>query len=91
MPIGSRAAGFASVLACGLCASSTVYAAQSADPASVLRARYAALSPQLEHSPFPQHLYVESFAGPGDSRGDVYSVVDYPVATVNDAFKNAAN
>jgi hypothetical protein len=57
----------------------------------MLRARYAALSLQLEQSPFPQHLYVESFEGPSDSRGDVYSVVDYPIATVSEAFTRPAD
>jgi hypothetical protein len=86
-----RATGFVSILAFGLCGSGTAYAELVADPASVLRARFAALSSQIEHSPFPQHLYVESFEGPGDSRGDVYSVVDYPIITVNAAFKNASD
>ncbi len=29
--------------------------------------------------------------GPGASQGDVYAVVDYPIATVSDAFSNPAN
>jgi hypothetical protein len=86
-----RAAGFASFVAFGLCAPGTCYAEQLADPASVLRARYVALSGQLEHSLFPQHLFVESFEGPSDSRGEVYSVVDYPIAMVNEALKSPAD
>lgn len=46
---------------------------------------------KLEHSPFPQHLYVESFEGSNESRGDVYSVVDYPIAAVSDAFGSPAH
>jgi hypothetical protein len=49
------------------------------------------LREQLEHSPFPQHLHVESMEGPGASQGDVYAVVDYPIATVSGAFSSPAN
>jgi len=50
-----------------------------------------ALREQLEHSPLPQHLHIESMEGPGASQGDVYAVVDYPIATVSGAFSSAAN
>jgi hypothetical protein len=49
------------------------------------------LSEQLEHSPFPQHLHIESLESPGTSQGDVYAVVDYPIATVSGAFSSPAN
>jgi len=83
--------GFASVLSGWACASLAAGAGPDTDPASDLQARYAALSEQLEHSPFPQHLHVESMEGPGASQGDVYAVVDYPIATVSDAFSSPAN
>ena len=70
---------------------SAAAAKPATDPASALRARYAALSGQLKHSPFPQHLHVESMEGPGASQGDVYAVVDYPIATVSDAFSSPTN
>jgi hypothetical protein len=88
---GLLAAAFAFFLALGLCAPVVSDADPLTDPASALRARYAALGSQLEHSPFPQHLYVESFEGPSDSRGDVYSVVDYPIGTVSEAFTSPAD
>jgi hypothetical protein len=49
------------------------------------------LHERLEHSPFPQHVYVESFEGPSDSRGDVYALVDYPIATVTEALTSPAH
>ena len=88
---GLRMTGFASVLSGWACASLAAGAGPATDPASDLQARYAALSEQLEHSPFPQHLHVESMEGPGASQGDVYAVVDYPIATVSDAFSSPAN
>jgi len=86
-----RMTGFASLLSAWACASLAAAAGADTDPASALQARYAALSEQLEHSPFPQHLHVESMEGPGASQGDVYAVVDYPIATVSDAFSSPAN
>lgn len=86
-----RMTGFASVLSAWACASLAAGAEPDADPAAALQARYAALSEQLEHSPFPQHLHVESMEGPGASQGDVYAVVDYPIATVSDAFSSPEN
>jgi hypothetical protein len=86
-----RMSGFASVLSAWACASLAAGAEPDADPAAALQTRYAALSEQLEHSPFPQNLHVESMEGPGASQGDVYAVVDYPIATVSDAFSSPAN
>ena len=86
-----RFKGLGVVLSAWACASLAAAAVPEADPASALRARYAALSEQLEHSPFPQHLHVESMEGPGASQGEVYAVVDYPIATVSDAFSSPAN
>jgi hypothetical protein len=86
-----RMTGFASALSACVCASVVAAPRPVTDPASALRARHAALREQLDHSPFPQHLHVESMEGPGASQGDVYAVVDYPIATVSGAFSNPAN
>lgn len=86
-----RTTGFVSVWLAWACAPSAARAGPEADPASALQARHAALSEQLEHSPFPQQLHVESMEGPGASQGEVYAVVDYPIATVSDAFSSPAN
>lgn len=59
-----------------------------ADSASALQARYAALTEQLQRSPFPQPLYIESVEGRRASSGDVYAIVAYPIAAVRDALTN---
>jgi hypothetical protein len=86
-----RVTGIVSVMWAWSCAPLSALAEPEADPASALQARHAALSEQLEHSPFPQHLHVESIDDPGSSQGDVYAVVDYPIAAVIDAFSSPAN
>jgi hypothetical protein len=86
-----RVTGRVSVLSAWAGAALAAGAGPDSDPASALQARYAALSEQLEQSLFPQHLYVESKEGPGASQGEVYAVVDYPIATVSDAFSSPAN
>jgi hypothetical protein len=86
-----RTTGFVAIWLAWACAPSAARAGPVTDSASALRARHAALSEQLEHSPFPQHLHVESMEGPGASQGDVYAVIDYPIATVSDAFSSPAN
>jgi len=79
------------LLAC-LCVSPGAAAAEpSPDAGAALQARYAALHERLDHSPFLQPLYVESFEDPGASRGDVYAVVDYPIATVSDELASPAH
>jgi hypothetical protein len=86
-----RLTGWVAVLAACACASALAVENPAADPASALRDRYAALREQLDNSPFPQHLHVESKEGHRASQGDVYAVVDYPIATVSDAFSSPAN
>jgi len=86
-----RLTGWVAVLAACACASARAVENPAADPASALRDRYAALREQLDNSPFPQHLHVESMEGHRASQGDVYAVVDYPIATVSDAFSSPAN
>ena len=54
----------------------------AADPAGALRARFVALSPQLENSAIQRGLYLESIDNPRAPRGDAYAVVDYPFAMV---------
>lgn len=59
--------------------------------AGILRNRYAELRPQLEQSPFNRPLYLESAAGPQASRGDVYALVEQPMATVTGSLANLDN
>jgi len=86
-----RMIGCVSALLAWTCVPLAARAGPEADPASALQARHAALSEQLEHSPFPQHLHVESMEGPGASQGEVYAVVEYRIATVSDAFSSPTN
>jgi hypothetical protein len=79
------------LLAAWLCAAVAAPAGQSTDPASALLASYAAMGDRLEHSPFPHHVYIESIEGESASRGDVYSIVDYPMTTVTDAFNSPSH
>jgi len=79
------------VSAAWLCVSVAAIAKPSGDPAVALRARYAAMPPRVEQSSFPQHLRVESVEGPRSSQGDVYAVVDYPIATVSAALSSPAH
>ncbi len=75
-----------------LCVPSGAAAAdRSPDAGATLLARYAALHERLDHSPFSQPIYVESFEDPGASRGDVYAVVDYPITAVSDALASPAH
>lgn len=72
-------------------ASCPLAAAQNAGAASALRGRYAALTDQLRDSPLQQGLYLESTENAGALRGDIYAVVDYPFATVSEAFTESAS
>lgn len=83
-----RAAAF--VAAWASCCSGAL-AATPTDPAATLRARYAALSEQLENSPIQRGLHVESNESATTPRGDAYAVIEFPFATVAAAFAKPAN
>ena len=70
---------------------SRVLADAPPDSAAALRARYVALSQQLENSTIQRGLYLESTDSSRAPRGDAYAVVDYPFATVAAAFARPAN
>ncbi|MEQ1579554.1 MAG: hypothetical protein ABL964_03090 [Steroidobacteraceae bacterium] len=72
-------------------ANCSVSAASDSGPAVALRGRFTALSEQLRDSPLQQGLYLESTESPRALRGDVYAVVDYPFATVSEAFTESAS
>lgn len=59
--------------------------------ADALRERYAALRPQLEQSPFQRPLYLESAAGPDSAQGDVFALVDHPLASITGSLTNPDN
>jgi hypothetical protein len=62
--------------------------ASDADPAESLRARYAALTEQLEDNQFQQPLYLQSAESSGNLAGDIYARVDYPFAIVDAALND---
>lgn len=60
--------------------------ASSTDDASNLREMYQKLMPQLEHNQFERPLYLISEESPTTLKGEVYAVMAYPFATLNEVF-----
>ena len=56
-----------------------------------LRAKYAAIEPQLRNSPFKGPLLLDSMEAPRTTQGDAWGVVEQPFATVSAALTNPAN
>jgi hypothetical protein len=81
----------ATFVACVLCASVVLADTAPGDPAAALRARYASLTQQLEHSAIQRGLHVESNESATAPRGDAYAVLEFPFATVAAAFATPAN
>lgn len=93
-PAGNRgprqwliAALLAAILAvlCCLCQSAF---AQADDNAASLRDKYQSLTQQLAHNQFHRPLYLESQELPSALKGDIYGVVNYPFAAVNDTLND---
>jgi hypothetical protein len=89
----SRVAVFVAVwVACAPHAFAQKPAAHAVDNnAAALRASYAAMSNALEQSTIQRGLYVDSIDSTRAPRGDAYAVVNYPFATVANAFANPAS
>lgn len=66
-------------------------AAPESNSAASLRARYLTLAPQLSNNQFNRPLYVDSAESPSHLRGDIYALVDYPFAAVNQAFNDPSH
>ncbi|TDN70240.1 hypothetical protein [Paraburkholderia sp. BL10I2N1] len=62
--------------------------AQTPDDAISLRQIYQSLIPRLDHNPFQRRLYLDSQESPSTVKGEIYAVMDYPFATVNDALND---
>ena len=56
-----------------------------------LRAKYTELGKQLRNNQFQRALYLNSAESSHDLKGEIYAVVDYPFATVNEALNNPAH
>jgi hypothetical protein len=59
--------------------------------AEALRNQYAALRPLLERSPFQRPLHLESAAVYDSVRGDIFALVDRPLAIITGSLTNPAN
>jgi len=53
-----------------------------------LRAKYTELTKQLNNNQFKRALYLNSMESSHDLKGEIYAVVDYPFAKVNQALNN---
>lgn len=66
-------------------------ATPDANPAALLRAKYAALGELLNNNQYQRPLYLVSAESSHDLMGDIYALVDFPFANVNAAFSDPAN
>ncbi|CAJ0819762.1 hypothetical protein LMG18101_04057 [Ralstonia flaminis] len=73
------------LIAVGLCAQ-----AWAAEGGQALRDKYQSLAQQLADNAFHRPLVLESTETPNMLKGDIYSVVDYPFATVSGALGDPA-
>lgn len=81
------------VVACLTCVGLAQAAAAEPDTnsAALLRAKYAEIGQQLSSNQFKRPLYLDSAESSNQLKGDIYALVDYPFAAVNDAFNDAAH
>jgi hypothetical protein len=87
-----RTRGAASMLRDGLAALLLVLAAvlpapASAQDAATLKAKYGTIQDKLANNPFGRPLYLESAQTANDLRGDIYSLVEFPFGTVEQALQ----
>lgn len=77
-------------MACAICFGASLALADPSDihSATSLRARYVELRPQLENNSFSRPLYLESSDTDSRVKGDIYALVRYPFAVVNEAFND---
>lgn len=61
------------------------FAAEPAAPAAALRAKYTELSRQLRSNQYQRTIHLVSTESSHALQGDIYAVVDYPFATVDQA------
>lgn len=90
----SYAAAFACLVVSAVAGAARAQDAESVAPpdaAALLRERYEALRPQLENSPLQAPLHLESTEGRDRLTGDVYAVIDHPIATVGTALTSPAD
>lgn len=71
--------------------SANAFAADKAASNIPLRAKYTELTKQLNNNQFKRALYLNSMESSHDLKGEIYAVVDYPFAKVNQALNNPAH
>jgi hypothetical protein len=59
-------------------------------PGETLRARHAALAPELARNAYGRPLHIQSAQTSGDLKGEVYAVVDHPYATLDRELRGPA-
>src|SRR5689334_20345359 len=62
--------------------------AAHAQDAAALKAKHAAIQDKLANNQFGRPLYLESTQTGSDLKGDIYSVVEHPFATVDQALQS---
>jgi len=67
------------------------YAAVPENGAEVLQAKYATLGEQLRHNAFQRPLTLTSIESDSNIRGDIYALLDYPIASLGESLDSAVN
>lgn len=70
---------------------SAAWASVEPSNAGQLKAQYASLNKELRNSPFNRPLLIDSKEESDSATGEVYAVVNYPFAKVNNALKDPSN
>ena len=70
---------------------SAAWASVETSNAGQLKAQYASLNKELRNSPFNRPLLIDSKEESDSATGEVYAVVNYPFAKVNNALKDPSN
>lgn len=81
------------LVACMMCVgiAHAATAGPDTNSAASLRAKYTELGQQLSNNQFKRPLYLDSAESSSHLRGDIYALVDYPFAAVNEAFNDPAH
>ena len=76
-----------------MCAAAAAWAnaPESSSAAGELRAKHDQLAESLAHNPFGRPVHVASKQNGNELRGDVFAVVNYPFARVDEGLRDAAN
>lgn len=76
---------------CAVCSGLVQAAAPETNSAAALHAKYAALGEQLKNNSFQRPLTLSSVESDSSVRGDIYALVDYPIAVLSESLHSAAD